>query len=143
MIALSYTIYANRGELHNPGLHLTPRAVLVGGDIPALEVRGTVGSGLDRAARQAVVATEKMSHWRVRIRYRPRRTVDTTARIDHISSTRGHFVWEPVGSSLEQIVETAWRWQLYGPRAASQSAATRFGIAKTRWWSLPLMGSDS
>jgi len=90
-----------------------------------------LGTGSGHSVREVVAAVERRGGRRVPVRAAPRRPGDPPELVADASLARRVLGWSPRWSSLEQIVDTAWRWHASRPAsvddesrpAASEDAA--------------------
>jgi len=69
-----------------------------------------LGTGLGHSVRQVIAAVEKVGHCQVPVRECPRRAGDPPILVADPSRAARDLAWTPDYSSLETVVETAWRW---------------------------------
>ena len=73
-----------------------------------------LGTGSGASVREVVRTTQKVTGLRVPFRDSPRRAGDPPELVAAVSKARTELGWEAAHSSLEEIVETAWRWYKSG-----------------------------
>ena len=81
-----------------------------------------LGTGKGSSVREVVAAVERRCGKRVPVREAPRRAGDPPVLVADAAQARQVLSWLPRWSSLEQIVDTAWRWHTSGAAAARQVA---------------------
>jgi UDP-glucose 4-epimerase len=69
-----------------------------------------LGTGIGYSVRDVLAMVEQISGRVVKYRYEERRPGDPSALIADSQAAKEILNWEPVRSSLEQIVESAWKW---------------------------------
>jgi UDP-glucose-4-epimerase GalE len=69
-----------------------------------------LGTGEGASVREVVRVTEKVTGLKVPVRESPRRAGDPPELVAGAAKARTALGWTPVHSSLEEIVDTAWRW---------------------------------
>jgi UDP-glucose-4-epimerase GalE len=69
-----------------------------------------LGTGAGYSVREVIAMIERVSGRTVPVRERPRREGDSPALIADCSKAAAALRWAPRHSSLERIVETAWKW---------------------------------
>ena len=69
-----------------------------------------LGTGRGHSVSEVVAAVERVSGSPVPIVHAPRRAGDPPALVARVTLAREMLGWEPQHSSLERIVESAWRW---------------------------------
>jgi UDP-glucose 4-epimerase len=79
-----------------------------------------LGTGHGHSVREVVNAVERRTGLRVPVREAPRRAGDPPVLVADPALARQVLEWSPRHSSLDEIVDTAWRWQ--AARAAAASA---------------------
>jgi UDP-arabinose 4-epimerase len=82
-----------------------------------------LGTGAGHSVREVVAAVERVSTREVRTRDCPRREGDPPILIAAAGRAREVLGWQPQCSSLEQIVETAWRWHSRHGRVRGDAAS--------------------
>lgn len=70
-----------------------------------------LGGGKGVTVREAAAAVERISGRRVALRTAPRRAGDAAVLVADITRAKTKLGWRP-RFSLDQIIETAWRWQM-------------------------------
>jgi UDP-arabinose 4-epimerase len=83
-----------------------------------------LGTGQGTSVREAVAMVEKVSRRKIPTRYAARRPGDPPTLIAKSGLAARVLRWEPRWSSLETIVETAWRWHSAGQWAAQGAGST-------------------
>jgi UDP-arabinose 4-epimerase len=76
---------------------------------PAVDAMN-LGTGHGHSVREVIAMVERVSGRRVPVMHAPRRAGDPPELVAHASRARQALGWNPRSSSLETIVETAWRW---------------------------------
>jgi len=70
-----------------------------------------LGTGSGHTVREVVTAVERRAGLTVPVREAPRRAGDPPVLVADPSLARRVLEWTPRHSSLDEIVDTAWRWQ--------------------------------
>jgi UDP-glucose 4-epimerase len=84
-----------------------------------------LGTGHGHSVREVVHAVERRTGLEVPVREGPRRAGDPPVLVADPSLAGQVLEWTPRHSSLDEIVDTAWRWQ--AARAERSSATARAG----------------
>jgi UDP-glucose-4-epimerase GalE len=82
-----------------------------------------LGTGHGHSVREVVSAVERRTGLRVPVREAPRRAGDPPVLVADPSLARQVLEWTPRHSSLDEIVDTAWRWQAARAAGAVGNAA--------------------
>ena len=69
-----------------------------------------LGTGEGHSVNEVITMVERVGGRRVPVVHAPRRAGDPPALVARVSSAREALGWNPTSSSLETIIETAWRW---------------------------------
>ncbi len=80
--------------------------ILGGGESTALNL----GTGKGHSVREVIAAVERTSGCRVPVREAKRRAGDPQCLVADGTKARQLLRWEPHHSSLDEIIETAWKW---------------------------------
>jgi UDP-glucose 4-epimerase len=75
-----------------------------------------LGTGRPTSVLEVMKAVEKVSGLKVPAKYSPRREGDPPALYANSAKAQAELDWKPKFSSIESIVETAWRWHQARPR---------------------------
>jgi UDP-glucose-4-epimerase GalE len=73
-----------------------------------------LGTGNGFSVRDVIRSVERISGRRVNVRYQSRRPGDPPELVAQPSSARRELKWKPAFTSLDDIVETAWKWHSKG-----------------------------
>lgn len=75
-----------------------------------------LGTGTPTSVREVILAVEKITGLKVPANYGPRREGDPPALYANSAKVQAELGWNPKFSSIEPIVETAWRWHAKKPK---------------------------
>lgn len=85
-----------------------------------------IGTGIGQSVRQVISACEKVTGRKLAIEVVARRPGDAPALVADPTKIKTRLGWQPQWNSIEDIVESAWRWhQRYPKGYASKAAAQR------------------
>jgi UDP-glucose 4-epimerase len=90
-----------------------------------------LGTGRGHTVREVVTAVERRTGLRVPVREGPRRAGDPPVLVADPSLAGQVLEWTPRHSSLDEIVDTAWRWQASRterPESDTTPAAAQNGV---------------
>jgi UDP-arabinose 4-epimerase len=90
-----------------------------------------LGTGKGHSVRAVIDCVERITGKRVPVREAPRRAGDPPELVAGVSRARELLGWLPRHSTLEEIIETAWRWHS-AREAASRGEGPRAGAATAR-----------
>ncbi len=99
-----YIHVTDLGEAHLAAL----KYLQSGGESTAINL----GTGRGSSVRQVITMVEKVSGKRVPVRECPRRPGDPPALVADATRAREVLGWQPRLSSLESIVDSAWKWHV-------------------------------
>lgn len=96
-------------------IHVTDLAAAHVSALRKLEARAqsaaiNLGTGAGCSVREVIAMVEQVSGRKVPIRDAPRRAGDPPTLVARVERAREVLDWQPRHSSLETIIETAWRW---------------------------------
>ena len=94
--------------------------LLEGGASTALNL----GTGKGHSVREVVASVERISGQRVEVRETARRPGDPPVLVAEATRALQVLGWKPRHSSLEKIVETAWRWHSSQAKDMASASAT-------------------
>ncbi len=81
-----------------------------------------LGTGKGHSVREVIAAVERITGSRVPVREAGQRPGDPPVLIADATNARQFLGWEPRWSSLDMIIETAWRWHSGRSRRANMAA---------------------
>jgi len=70
-----------------------------------------LGTGIGSSVREIITAAEKVSGWRCPVEYAPRRPGDPAKLIADNRKAGEILGWRPRYTAIEEIIETAWKWE--------------------------------
>jgi UDP-glucose-4-epimerase GalE len=82
-----------------------------------------LGTGRGHSVKDVISMVERISGRQVPVEHAPRRAGDPPELVARVNRAREALDWSPVSSSLETIIETAWRWHSKAHGAARLSSA--------------------
>jgi UDP-glucose 4-epimerase len=83
---------------------------------PGAQFFYNLGTGRPTSVLEVIRAVEKITGLKVPVQYAPRRAGDPPALYADSSKARHELGWTPQFSTIDAIVETAWRWHQAHPR---------------------------
>ncbi|MGH6980808.1 MAG: UDP-glucose 4-epimerase GalE [Stellaceae bacterium] len=86
---------------------LALRRLLSGGG----SLKLNLGTGEGHSVRDVISAVQRMTGRGVKVKIAPRRDGDSPALVADASRAKATLGWRPRRSSIDEIVETGWRWQ--------------------------------
>jgi UDP-glucose 4-epimerase len=75
-----------------------------------------LGTGTPTSVKEVINAVEKVSGLKVPVAYAPRRAGDPPALFADSTKAKTELNWTPKFSTIEPIIETAWRWHKAKPK---------------------------
>ena len=96
-------------------LHEDERADAADADVPRMRAFN-LGTGRPYSVREVVQAVERVTGRSVPVTPAPRRPGDPAVLFAAAGQATAALGWRPHYTSLEEIVETAWRWHEAHPR---------------------------
>lgn len=84
-------------------------------DGPGTQLFYNLGTGTPTSVREVIAAVEKVTGRPVPVNYAPRRAGDPPALFADATKARTELGWTPKFTTIEPIVETAWRWHQAHP----------------------------
>ncbi len=83
---------------------------------PGVQFQLNLGTGAGFTVRQVIDACERVSGRKIPCRIAPRRAGDPPALVANAERARRELGWHPKYTTIESIVETAWRWHQSHPQ---------------------------
>ncbi len=83
---------------------------------PGAQFFYNLGTGTPTSVKEVINAVEKVSGLKVPVAYAPRRTGDPPALYADSTKAKTELNWTPKFSTIEPIIETAWRWHKAKPK---------------------------
>ncbi len=83
---------------------------------PGTQLFYNLGTGTPTSVLEVIKAIEKVSGLKVPVTYAPRRAGDPPALYANATKAKAELGWTPKFTSIEPIIETAWRWHKAKPK---------------------------
>lgn len=83
---------------------------------PGAQFFYNLGTGTPTSVKEVINAVEKISGLKVPVAYAPRRAGDPPALYADSTKAKTELNWTPKFSTIEPIIETAWRWHKAKPK---------------------------
>ncbi len=83
---------------------------------PGAQFFYNLGTGTPTSVKEVINAVEKVSGLKVPVAYAPRRAGDPPALYADSAKAKTELNWTPKFSTIEPIIETAWRWHKAKPK---------------------------
>lgn len=83
---------------------------------PGAQFFYNLGTGTPTSVKEVINAVEKVSGLKVPVAYAPRRAGDPPALYADSTKAKTELNWTPKFSTIEPIIETAWRWHKAKPK---------------------------
>jgi len=96
---------------------------------PGHGIQCNLGIGKGYSVRDVVRICEEVSGRRIAVKEGPRRAGDPAELVADATRARRELGWQPHYTTLESIVETAWRWHSRHPKGYAQPAPLRTAAA--------------
>lgn len=84
--------------------------------MPGAQFFYNLGTGTPTSVKEVINAVEKVSGLKVPVTYAPRRAGDPPALYADSTKAKTELNWTPKFSTIEPIIETAWRWHNAKPK---------------------------
>ena len=83
---------------------------------PGAQFFYNLGTGTPTSVKEVINAVEKVSGLKVPVAYAPRRAGDPPALFADSTKAKTELGWTPKFTTIEPIIETAWRWHKAKPK---------------------------
>jgi UDP-glucose 4-epimerase len=94
-------------------------------DRPGTQLFYNLGTGTPTSVREVIKAVEKVTGLKVPAEFAPRRAGDPPALYADATKAKRELNWTPKFTTIEPIVETAWRWHQAKPKGYQDRASAK------------------